>query len=164
MDKQFLEFWGNFLLSAAKGQRQVDEFSRWMSQGMEGFQDLNDMFRKFYRLDDTEAADPDMWTSAQSTFRDAYKAYLDSMGVVPKSEYTDLKQQFEALKEKVSEQEKTIRNLRLELGESKLSEGDTVRGFQELIQVQSDQFRELSDSFSRFFSSAAEDEKEKKKP
>ena len=162
MDKQFLEFWGNLLLSAAKGQRQIDEFSRWMSQGMKGFQDFNDMFQKFYGLEDTEAADPDMWTSAQSTFRDAYKAYLDSMGVVPQSDYTDLKQQFEALEKKVSGQEKTIRNLRLELSECKLSEGDTVRGFQELIQVQSDQFQELTDSFSRFFSSAAEDEKKKR--
>jgi len=164
MDKQLLEFWGNFLLSAAKGQRQVDEFSRWMSQGMKGFEDLNEMFRKFYGLEKTDAVDPDMWTSAQSTFRDAYKTYLDSMGVVPKSDYADLKEQFEALQKKVAEQEKTIRNLRLDLSESRLSEGDTLRGFQELIQVQSDQFRELTDSFSRFFSSTQEDETEKKKP
>jgi len=164
MDKQFLEFWGNFLLSAAKGQRQVDELSRWMSQGMKGFQDLNDMFRKFYGLEKPDSADPDMWTSAQSAFRDAYKNYLDSMGVVPKSDYTDLKQQFEALQKKVAEQEKTIRSLRLELSECKLAEGDTLRGFQELIQVQSDQFRELTDSFGQFFTQSAADEKEKKKP
>jgi hypothetical protein len=30
-----------------------------------------------------------------------------------------------------------------------MAQGDVLRGFQELIQVQSEQFRELTDSFSR---------------
>ncbi|CAB5134460.1 hypothetical protein D3OALGA1CA_3457 [Olavius algarvensis associated proteobacterium Delta 3] len=161
MDRQFLEFWGNFLLSAAKGHRQVDDMSRWMAQGMKGVQDLNDMFRKVYGLEQAPGSDPDMLTSAQSAFQNGYKTYLEAMGVVPKSDYTALKRQFEALQQQAEEHETTIRNLRMELSECKLSQGDTVRGFQELIQVQSDQFRELTDSFGRFFSGSADDEEKK---
>jgi len=161
MDKQFLEFWGNLLLSAAKGQRQIDDMSRWMAQGMKGFQDLNAMFFKFYGLESPDTADPGLKKTAEASFQKAYRAYLDAMGVVPKSDYTALKKQFDALQTKVADHESTIRNLRLELSESRLSQSDTMRGFQELIQVQSDQFRELTESFGRYFTGAAEETEKK---
>jgi len=161
MDTQFLEFWGNLLLSAAKGQRQVDDMSRWMAQGMKGFQDLNAMFLKFYGLEPPDKMDPDLRKTAQASFQNAYTAYLDAMGVVPKSDYTALQKKLEELQKKVSDHEATIRHLRLEISECKLSQGDTVSGFQELIQVQSDQFRELTESFGQFFRGSAADETKK---
>jgi hypothetical protein len=36
MDRHFLEFWGNFLINAAKGQKQMEDMSKWMQQGFEG--------------------------------------------------------------------------------------------------------------------------------
>jgi energy-converting hydrogenase A subunit M len=60
-----------------------------------------------------------------------------------------LQTQLQELKRKTEEQEAALRRLRQELGESRMAQGDVVRGFQELIQVQSEQFRELTDSFSR---------------
>jgi hypothetical protein len=151
VDEHFLEFWGHLLLSAAKGQRQLDEFSRWMSQGMRGFRDLTAMFRQFYGLGSDSPADGENWTTACSSFEKAYRSYLDILEVVPKTEYMALKKQMEELRKKAEDQEAALRKLRLELSESRMAQGDVVRGFQELIQVQSDQFQELTESFSRFF-------------
>ena len=40
MDKYFMEFWGNFLISAAKGERQLDEMARWIDQDFSGLEDF----------------------------------------------------------------------------------------------------------------------------
>lgn len=150
MEKPFLEFWGNFLLSAAKGQRQLDEFGRWMSQGMRGFHDLTAMFRQCYGLgNERPEADWD-WKTARSSFETAFRAYLDTLGFVPKSDYMALHVQLQELRQKIEQQESDLRRLRLQLGESRMAQGDVVRGFQELIQVQGEQFREVTESFSRF--------------
>lgn len=159
-----MEFWGNALLSAAKGQRQLDELSRWMSQGMSGFRDLTAMFRRFYGLGNDAPADDENWKTACRSFNKAYKAYLDALGVVPKSEYTALKEQMEGLRQKADDQEAALRKLRLELGESRMAQGDVVRGFQELVQVQSEQFQVLTDSFSRLFSGQRTDEDDGDEP
>jgi energy-converting hydrogenase A subunit M len=53
------------------------------------------------------------------------------------------------LKQKTEQQEAALRQLRQELAASRMAQGDVVSGFQELIQVQSEQFQELADRFSR---------------
>lgn len=164
MDKQFLEFWGNLLLSAAKGQRQLDEFSRWMSKGMSGFRGLNDMFRQFYGLGREGSGHSADWHTARDSFDKAYRAYLETLGVVPASEYLALKKQLEALQKKAQDQETALRKLRLELSECKMAQGDVVRGFQELMEVQSKQFQDLTNSFSRFFADRRTNKVDLKKP
>jgi len=163
VDKQFLEFWGNLLLSVAQGQRQLDEFSGWMSQGMSGFRDLTVMFRQFYGLGGERTGGDEDWKSARTSFVKAYSAYLDVLGVVPRSELTALKKRYEELQKTAEDQEAALRKLRLELSESRMAQGDVVRGFQELIQVQSEQFKELADSFSRFFADRGSNKIERKK-
>jgi hypothetical protein len=150
LEKAFLEFWGNFLLSAAKGQRQIDEFARWMSQGMSGFHDLTAMFQQCYGLRNERPDGDRGWKTARTSFETAFRAYLDTLGFVPKSDYLALQMQIEELRQKIDQQESDLRRLRLQLGESRMAQGDVVRGFQELIQVQGEQFREVTESFSRF--------------
>ena len=151
MDKHFLEFWGNLLLAAAKGQAQLQDLSHWMDQGMSGSQPLNELFRKFYGVDrQTQAADP-LFETARRAFEEAFRAYLKALGAVPQSDYAVLEKQREALQKITDEQEALIRKLRLELSESRLAQGDVVRGFQELVQVQSEQFQKLTESVGGFF-------------
>jgi hypothetical protein len=47
MDSQFLEFWGNYLLAAAKGQKQLEDLNQWIRQGFSGFEELTAMLKKF---------------------------------------------------------------------------------------------------------------------
>jgi hypothetical protein len=151
VDEHFLEFWGHVLLTAAKGQRQLDELARWMSQGMSGVGDLTAMFRRIYGLGSDSSVNGENWRAACDSFGKAYRAYLDALEVVPKTEYLALKRQLEELQAKAEDQEAALRRLRLELSESRMTQGDVVRGFQELVRVQSEQFQELTESFPRFF-------------
>jgi hypothetical protein len=158
MDRQFLEFWGNFLLAVAKGQQQLDTFSRWMAQGMQGFSELNAMFGKFYGVEYDKTQGQASWQSAQTAFETAYKSYLETVGLVPKSAYAALERRLAECQQSLDQKQTTITRLRAELSECRLSQGDTVRGFEELIKIQSDQFKEFSTSFNKLFSSDSDDD------
>ena len=155
MDPHFLEFWGNFLVNASKEQRRLKDLYKWMQQGFNGFDDLTEMFRKFYGLDHLEKDTPvylETMKKASENFLESFKDYLDLMGMVPKEEHLALVQKYEALKEKVADQEKTIKNLQLLLEEKRAeSQGELVQGFQDLIEKQSKQFQKTMETFGSFF-------------
>ena len=155
MDKHFLEFWGNFLINAAKGQKQMEDMSKWMQQGFEGFDDLTGMFKKFYGLEHIEKDTPaymETWKEASEKFQESFKDYLRLMGVVPKDEHLALVKKYEDLKEKLAAHEETIKHLRMLLEEKKVeTQGELVQGFQEIIEKQSKQFQETMETLNRFF-------------
>ena len=155
MDKHFLEFWGNFLINAAKEQKRMEDLSKWMQQGFKGFDDLTEMFKKFYGLEHMEKDTPaymDTWEKASENFLNSYKDYLNSMGMVSKDEHLTLIRKYEELKEKAAAQEETINHLRLLLEEKKTeSQKELVQGFQDLIEKQSKQFQETMETFGSFF-------------
>jgi uncharacterized coiled-coil protein SlyX len=155
MDRHFLEFWGNFLINVAKGQKQMEDMSKWMQQGFEDFDELTGMFKKFYGLEHMEKDTPtymETWKQASENFQKSFKDYLRLMGVVPKDEHLALVKKYEELKEKVADQEETIKHLRMLLEEKKVeTQGELVQGFQEIIEKQSEQFQETMETLSRFF-------------
>jgi hypothetical protein len=155
MDRHFLEFWGNFLINAAKGQKQLEDMSKWMQQGFEGFDELTGMFNKFYGLEHMEKDTPvymESWEKASEKFQESFKDYLRLMGVVPKDEHLTLVKKYEELKEKVAAHEETIKHLRMLLDEKKAeTQGELVQGFQEIIEKQSEQFQETMETLGRFF-------------
>lgn len=158
MDKHFLEFWGRLLLSAASGQRQVEEFSRWMERGMRGLAEMEALFRRAYGFSSEGKDDAERLKTAHTAFEEAYRAYLGALGVVPKADYLSLKKECEALQQKANEQEATLRKLQLELSQSQLAQGDVVRGFQKLVDLQGRQFREVTESFTRLLAAPPADE------
>ena len=155
MDKHFLEFWGNFLINTAKGQKQLADMSKWMQQGFEGFDELTAMFKKFYGLENMEKHTPaymETWKKASENFQKSFKDYLRLMGVVPKDEHLALVKKHEELKEKVAAHEETIKHLRMILEEKKAdTQGELVKEFQEILERQSEQFQETMETFGRFF-------------
>jgi len=157
VDKHFLEFWGNFLINTAKEQKRMEDLSKWMQQGFKfkGFDDLTEMFRKFYGLEHMEKDTPaymESWEKASENFLESFKDYLELMGMVPKDEHLALVKKNEQLKEKVAGQEETIKSLRLLLEEKRAeSQREVVKGFQDLIEKQSQQFQETMETFGSFF-------------
>ena len=146
MDKQFLEFWGNYLLAAAKGQEQLENLNQWMSQNFRGFGELTAMFSKFYGLEQPREKDPESdlaWKKAAVDFQKSFNAYLDLMGFVSKEEYQALEKKYNALQEKVTEQEATINDLRALLAEKGAYQGETVTVFQDLVKKQGEAFEKL---------------------
>ena len=146
MDRQFLEFWGNYLLAAAKGQQQLEDLNQWICQGFSGFEELSAMFKKFYGLEHPPEETSDSakaWENAVAGFRDSFNAYLDLMGVVPRDKFLALEQKCTTLQNKVADQEETIKILRSLLTEEGTYQGETVKVFQDLVNKQSDAFEKL---------------------
>ena len=151
MDSKFLEFWGNYLLAAARGQKQLEDLNQWIGQGFSGFEELTAMFKKFYGLERPRKQDSDSnkaWQKAVADFRNSFDAYLDLMGVVPKGEFRALEQKYAALQKRVAEQEDTIKVLRKLLAEEGTYQGETVKVFQDLVQKQSDAFETLMNNLT----------------
>ena len=146
MDSQFLEFWGNYLLAAARGQKQLEDLNQWISQGFKGFEELTAMFQKYYGLERSPNQDADStkaWHTAAADFHNSFNAYLELMGVIPQDKYKTLEQKYAALQKKVSEQEDTIKVLRELLTEKGTYQGETTKVFQDLVDKQADAFEQL---------------------
>ena len=146
MDKHFLEFWGNFLLRVAKGQQQLEDMNRWLKGEFANFQGLTDIFQKAYGLDRLNKSTPDylnIWKKAAQDLKDSYRAYLNLMGLAPREDYAELAQRCEELKEKVAEQEETIKHLRLLLEDNGLDYRVVTQEFQELIKKQAETVQEF---------------------
>ena len=146
MDKQFLEFWGHYLLAAARGQKQLEDLNQWMLQGFSGSEELTAMFKQFYGLErppDENSDSAQTWENAAAGFRNSFNAYLELMGFVSRDKYQELEQQCAALQKKVADQEETIKILRSLLTEEGTYQGETVKVFQDLVNKQSDAFETL---------------------
>lgn len=155
MDQHFLEFWGNFLINAAKEQKRMEDLAKWMQQGFKGFDELTSMFNKFYGLEHLRKDTPaymETWKKASENFLKSFKDYLNMMGMVQKEEHLTLIKKYEKLKEKAAAQEETINHLRLLLEEKKTeSQEELVQGFQNLIEKQSREFQETMETFGSVF-------------
>ena len=151
MDRNFLEFWGNYLLAAARGQKQLEDLNQWIRQGFSGFEELTAMFKKYYGLEQPRTEDSDTtqaWQNAAADFRNSLNAYLNLMGLVSKDKYRALEQKCTTLQEKVAEQEDTIKALRKLLAEEGTYQGETVKVFQDLVKKQADAFEALMQSIA----------------
>jgi hypothetical protein len=152
MDRHFLEFWGNFLLQAAQGQKLLEDLAPWTRRDFFNFEDLTALFRKSYGLEQVEQDSPDylkIWEKAQKDFRDSFRDYLSLLGVVPRDEYLELAGKYEKLKEKVAEQEETIKLLRMVLSDKGLDFAAVTLEFQKLVEKQGDQFHKLMKGVSK---------------
>jgi hypothetical protein len=160
MDDKFLEFWGNFLISAAKSKRQVSDLSNFMQKSMTdfssfftGLDDLSATFRKLYGLDQLPEYSADYNTMAKKAMEDfqtSFKEYMGSMGIVSRQEYLELIGKYEKLKEKCADQEETIRHLKMLLNEKNQNQGDVVRSFQDMVKDQTELFQKMMGDFGKY--------------
>ncbi len=160
MDRHFLEFWGNFLLQAAKGQKQLEDLAKWSKRGFISFGDFTPLFRQIYGLEQPQPDSPDyqeIWKKAEADFRKSFQDYLSLLGVVPREEYVELARKYEELEEKVAEQEETIKQLRQLLSDKGLDSTVIALEFQKLMQKQGEQFQELMKDFGEAFKEDATD-------
>jgi hypothetical protein len=143
------------MINTAKGQRKVEEMANWMDHGFSGSEDLTAMFRKFYGLDRLPEDTPDYskaWKEAADNFQKSFKDYLDLIGVVPMGEHLKLIKKHEEMKKRFADQEATIKHLRMLLDAKGVADQtEVVKGFQGMMEKQSKQFQELTESFGKFF-------------
>jgi rubrerythrin len=165
LDDKFLEFWGTFLLTAAREKKQMDEMVRMMQKGFpdpglaesksetDAFQEAGALFRKFYGLNRFFEYSDDygkMVRKAMSDYQDSFKEYMVMMGVVPRKEHVDLVQKYEKLKKTCVQQEETIRHLQLLLNVKDKGQGDAVQGLQDIMKDQSELFKKMMNDFTQY--------------
>ena len=89
-DPNFLEFWGNYLIAVARGQKQLEDLTRWMSQGFQGLEDLTASFKKCYGLEQLQPDSPALeqaWKKATADFRKSFRETFGLFGWIPEEEH-----------------------------------------------------------------------------
>jgi DNA repair exonuclease SbcCD ATPase subunit len=150
MDRQSLEFLGNFFLAVAQGQKQLEDMRDWMSGKKSTFDEWTPMFRRCFGLE-KEEANSTAWTQAMQQFQASVTDWLTLMNVVPKSEFEALQKENEALQQKNAEQEKTIQHLQGLFSEKGTHLLDAAQEFSRMTAQQSEQFQELMGSMGELF-------------
>ena len=165
MDKNFLELFGNILIGASRGKKQVDEMLRWVQKSVSasatGIYELPTMFKKFYGLDQLSERSAEykmMAEKAVGDFQNSLKEYVTLLGMIPndqtvsRDEYLNLIRKYEKLKEKCSDQEETIRHLRIIVNMDKDDKDppDLISGIQDIVKGQTDIFQKVVKNFTGY--------------
>ncbi len=152
MNKQFYEFWGNFFINVAQGQKQVDEMSAWMKQGFTGIEDLTALFQRCYGLQAPQSGgvqDSPAWQHAITDFQQAFTQFAAQWGWISQNEHQQALEKCAALEKKVQEQQATIKQLRGLLTQEGLGYTELVEHFKDSFKDQSEQFQALMENIHK---------------
>lgn len=111
MEEYFYEFWKNQLITVEKGQKQMQDMTKLIMQGLSGFEEVPEMFGKFCSMDFWSKETCDYmraWEMTTEDFQKFFKYYLDLMGLVPKDEYLELANKYNNMDESVADKIKEI--------------------------------------------------------
>ncbi|MGD0821221.1 MAG: hypothetical protein ABSA71_10805 [Desulfomonilia bacterium] len=154
MDKQFLEFWGNIMINAAKGQQQLEDIMKWYSGNFGDSKDITALFCRMYGLDpETEKAPGylNVWHKAFDDFQKSFSELAIMMDLVPRKEYITLSRENHDLKKRIAELEEGLAHLRTLLDDKLRSPVEGLKGFQELINDQARQYQDFMKSATSVF-------------
>lgn len=151
MDNNLMELWGNFFLTAAKGQKQAGELSKMARDGLWGMPDPGAAMSGFSGMEAFEKATREyfaLFARVNEEIQKAVKDYLALTDLVPRSDYLALREEFEAYRKSV-EEKGSIGSL---LGEEMSLQKQGLRNFEELVRNQTRQFQDLMADFTQFMS------------
>ena len=152
MVANFLEFWGNLLISLTRGQKQIDDMIRWVRQSFPGADDLTNLFKKTYGVNQPAQAptgQAELWKETRARFHQSYGEYLKLLDVVPRAEYEKLEKENDSLKRKIVELEGVVGNLRALLaGNIQTVPGAAVDEFQTGFLNYLERLQQLISSFA----------------
>ncbi|MCK9230386.1 MAG: hypothetical protein M0Q23_07820 [Syntrophales bacterium] len=156
MDSQFLEFWGQSLLNLARGQRRLEELSRWMSgtAGGAGTDRLIDLFRTSYGLDKLEKDGPEylkLFEKASRSYQQSLREYLSLFNVVPRDDMEALQRECDALKATIADQEKIIGRLKNIIDTSGRTPEEATRELKNLLEKQTLEFQKMMKTMGQAF-------------
>lgn len=153
MDRLF-KFWEAIMQQKTGAMGMAAAMEELIQNGIKSSRQVLDLFEKSYGVKIGERNTKE-WKAqmekAMSDFNAQLKDLMAAMGVVPKSTHQALLDQHEKLKQKVAEQEETIRKLRRMLGEKGLGAPDGAPAFSEMIAAQQKQFEQLMRSMASLY-------------
>ena len=111
MEEYFYEFWKNQLNTLEKGQKQMQDMTKSILQGLSAFEEFPEMVGKFCSMDFWSKETCDYikaWEMTREDFQKFFKDYLNLMGLVPKHEHLTLINKYNDLNQSVIDQKKEI--------------------------------------------------------
>lgn len=108
MDTYFPDYWGNFLVKSADGEKQIDYWSRMVGSGLKSMEELTALYWRAcgaVAVCENTPQNLDMWKSAQEEWSRSVRDYLNLLGFIPKDEYLALSREKDALKASLKAQE-----------------------------------------------------------
>jgi len=157
MDKNIFEIWGQLFLNAAKTQKQMEDFSLWMTQGLKSFEQMASLFTYPQQPDVSEEkrrqeAGDYMKAYRQSleVFQSSFREYVAMFEMVPKADYLALEKKVDVLEEKCRQQDETITQMKKLMGTGSGEHNKLAEGFRELLEQQANDFQELMKNLSTF--------------
>ena len=151
MNRQFCEFWGNYFINVAHGQKQLEDMSAWMKQGFAGTDDLTALFRRCYNLKESDSGgtvDLQTWQKAITDFQQTFTQFAEQWGWVTQTEHQQTLDKCAALEKKVEQQQATITQLRGLLDQEGRGHAELFQLFKGTFDEQSNQFHALMESIS----------------
>jgi hypothetical protein len=146
MNWQFYDFWGNFLLQVAQGQKQMEDMANWMRQGFDAMNDMATLFRNSYGLPDpsldSSSIAPD-WQQAISDFQKTFAQFAGQWGWVSSDEHKKALEKCAALEKEIKAHKETIEQLRALLAQKGMGHAELFEHLQNSMNEQSLQFHEL---------------------
>jgi hypothetical protein len=159
MDKNFLEFWGQSFLNAARSQQQMEDVSKMLGQNISKENPIMNSILKACGWQKPENASPEeileLTKKATDAYKEFIKAYLVMFDVVSKEDYNDLLKENEGLKEKIVEQENTINNYKNQSGKDNFDQNhdqdEVVNNLSKIVKNQTQQFQELVKQVNQYY-------------
>jgi hypothetical protein len=151
MDKNFLEFWGNFMLSAAKGQKQMEDMSKWMNSGFTGTNQISEMFCKAYGLTPSTPNKKEQMHFPKETVKEFYKSFemfLSLFDLIPKKKYLELEKKYEELKKEMKDREETADQFKIFMDGKKDQQKSTLNALNDIIVQQTSHFQKMMSEFT----------------
>ncbi|MDQ5984784.1 MAG: hypothetical protein CSYNP_00480 [Syntrophus sp. SKADARSKE-3] len=165
IDRDFFEFWGQLFLNVAKGQKQIEEMNSLFRQGMDGYESMRTLFRNIYGLDkktEYHSNSTSAWEKSRDNFQTSFRQVLSIWGLVTKEDYDALSAKYDALEKRVGEQELTIKQLRMLLGERQDDAFATTKELQGLLSKQQAEFQALMNNLGIVFEKKSDSSSKKK--
>jgi hypothetical protein len=151
VNSQFMEFFGNYLIQAARWQKLVEQTSSDQTPGISDMTELGRMFQKACGMDGP--ADPAfaeysrLWQQAAENFQSVFNTYAGTWGWVPRADYQALQEKCDSLENTIRQKDQIISQLRSLLEEKGLGHSELLQRFQSLIQDQNDEFQMFMKNF-----------------
>ena len=156
MNGQLLEIWGRLLAAGLQGQNQMDQMREWWLYGLKGLSSFNPSHPSSWGGATNLNAGPNLVDGWQQVWEPILKlqmSCLGLMGMVSYDKYKAMSDRAKALEDKVKEQAKTIERLRNLLSQTGGENNVAVTQLQDLIGQQSQQFKQLTQSFGEYLKS-----------
>jgi uncharacterized protein YdiU (UPF0061 family) len=151
MNKQLYEFWGNYLITLARGHQQFENFSALLNKGPVDMKALFSFMRRVYGLEEAGGARSgesalSNWNKSLAECQRSLNQFAASWGWVPQAEHQRVLRDCQALQKQVDDQKILIDQLRDLLTEEGHGHTMLVDHLQRSFEEQNRQFQSLMKS------------------